>query len=110
MRTLIFSASVAAFTMLVTAPVPALAQPNAGKPAATKCVWSPAPGPRAPLRRVCEKIVDPREQWTGTGGPECDPNYKGKEGRWVWRAPPNYGPRGPMRPPVRVWIDGSDVC
>jgi hypothetical protein len=113
MKILIFSASVAAFTMLVTVPAPALAQPNAEKPATSKCVWQSQtqPGPRAPLRApVCKKAGDQREQWTGIGGPECDPNYKGKEGRWVWRTRPQYGPRAPLQAPVRVWIDGSDVC
>lgn len=110
MKTIIFSASAAAFTMLVAAPVPVLAQANVEKPAATKCVWSQAPGPRATPRRVCENVVDAREQWTGKGGPECDPAYTGKPGRYVWRMRPQYGPRAPLQGPVRVWVDGSDVC
>lgn len=112
MKTLIFSASVAAFTMLVAVPVPALAQADVEKPAASKCVWqSQPPGPRAPLRApVCKKAGDQREQWTGIGGPECDPAYTGKTGRYVWRARPQYGPRAPVQGPVRVWIGGSDVC
>ena len=110
MKTLIFGASVAAFTMLAAAPVPALAQADVEKPAASKCVWSQAPGPRATPRRVCEKVVDPREQMTGVGGPECDPAYTGKTGRYVWRSRPQYGPRAPLQGSVRVWVDGSDVC
>lgn len=110
MKTLIFSASAAAFTMLVAVPVPALAQADVEKPAASKCVWSQDPGPRAPLRRICKKVADPREQMTGVGGPECDPSYKGKTGRYVWRSRPQYGPRAPLQGPVRVWVDGTDVC
>lgn len=105
MKILIISISAAAFTIFVAAPVPVLARVDAKKPAATKCVWSQAPGPRAPLRRVCEKIVDPRERMTGVGGPECDPSYTGKTGRWVWRTRPTYGPRAPMPAPERVWIE-----
>jgi hypothetical protein len=112
MKTLIFSATVAAFTMLAAAPVPALAQADVEKPATIKCEWQPqAPGPRAPLSaRVCRKVADQREQWTGKGGPECDPAYTGKIGRYVWRQRPQYGPRAPLQGPVRVWVDGSDVC
>ena len=103
MKTLIFGASAAAFTMLIAAPVPALAQADIEKPAASKCEWSQAPGPRATPRWVCEKM-------TGVGGPECDPAYTGKTGRYVWRSRPQYGPRAPLQAPVRVWVDGSDVC
>lgn len=112
MKTLIISASVAAFTMLVAAPVPVLAQADVEKPATIKCEWQPqAPGPRAPLSaRVCKKVTDQREQWKGVGGPECDPAYTGKTGRYVWRSRPQYGPRAPLQGPVRVWVDGSDVC
>lgn len=110
MKTLIFSASAAAFTMLVAVPVPALAQADVEKPATIKCEWSQDPGPRAPLRRVCKKVADPREEMTGVGGPECDPSYKGKTGRYVWRSRPQYGPRAPLQGPVRVWVDGTDVC
>jgi hypothetical protein len=50
MKTLIFTAAAAAFTVLVAAPVPALAQADVEKPATVKCEWQPqAPGPRAPL-------------------------------------------------------------
>ena len=112
MKTLIFSASVAAFTMLVAAPVPALAQVDVEKPATIKCEWQPqAPGPRAPLSaRVCKKVADPRTQMTGIGGPECDTAYAGKTGRYVWRSRPQYGPRAPLQGPVRVWVDRRDVC
>ena len=72
MKTLIFTAAAAAFTVLVAAPVPALAQADVEKPATVKCEWQPqAPGPRAPLSaRVCKKVGDQRDQWTGKGGPE----------------------------------------
>ena len=110
MKTFIFGAAVAAIAMLATAPAPASAQADVEKPAASKCVWSQNPGPRAPLRWVCKKAGDESKQWTGVGGPECDPSYKGKTGRWVWRARPQYGPRAPLQAPVRVWVDGTDVC
>src|SRR3546814_7738708 len=104
MKTLIFSASAAAFTMLVAVPAPALAQADVEKPATIKCEWQPqAPGPRAPLSaRVCKKVADPREQMTGVGGPECDPAYTGKTGRYVWRSRPQYGTRAPLQGPIRV--------
>jgi hypothetical protein len=112
MKTLIISASVAAFAMLVAVPVPVWAQADAEKPATIKCEWQPqAPGPRAPLSaRVCKEVADQREQLTGIGGPDCDPAYTGKTGRYVWRSRPQYGPRAPLQGPVRVWVDGSDVC
>ncbi|MCF8707704.1 hypothetical protein [Rhizorhapis sp. SPR117] len=110
MKTLIFGAAVAAFAMLAAAPAPASAQADAAKLATIKCVWSQDPGPRAPLRRVCKKVADPRDQMTGVGGPECDPAYTGKTGRYVWRSRPQYGPRAPLQAPVRVWVDGTDVC
>ena len=90
MKTLIFTAAAAAFTVLVATPVPALAQADVEKPATVKCEWQPqAPGPRAPLSaRVCKKVGDQRDQWTGKGGPECDPAYTGKTGRYVWRMRP----------------------
>lgn len=108
MKILIFSASVAAFTMLVAVPVPALAQADVEKPATSKCVWQSQtqPGPRAPLRApVCKKAGDQREQWTGKGGPQCDPAYTGKTGHYEWRARPQYGPRAPLQAPVRVWVE-----
>lgn len=105
MKTLIFTAAAAAFTMLVAAPVPALVQADVEKPAATKCVWFQGPGPRATPRRVCEKVGDQREQMNGMGGPECDPAYRGKTGRWEWRSRPQYGPRAPLQPPVQVWVE-----
>lgn len=111
MKALILGASAAALALLVATPASASAQADAGKPVASKCVWSQPPGPRAPLRApVCKKVADQREQWKGTGGPECDPNYKGKTGRYVWRSRPQYGPRAPLQGPVRVWVDGTDVC
>lgn len=112
MKTLIISASVAAFTMLVAAPVPVLAQADIEKPATIKCEWQPqAPGPRAPLSaRVCKKVAEQREKWIGVGGPECDPAYTGQTGRYVWRIRPQYGPRAPLQGPVRVGVDGRDVC
>ena len=109
MKTLIFSASLAAFTMLAAAPVPVFAHADVENAAASQCVWSQAPGPRAPLRWVCQKVAGQREQ-TGIGGPECDPAYTGKTGRYVWRSLPQVGPRAPLQGPVRVWIDGSNVC
>ena len=90
MKTLIFGAWAAAFTILVAAPVPVLAQADVEKPATIKCEGQPqAPGPRAPLSaRVCKKVTDQSEKWTGVGGPECDPAYTGKTGRYVWRSRP----------------------
>lgn len=108
MKTLIFGASAAAFAMLVAAPVSASAQTDVEKRSTSKCEWQSQPqyGPRAPLRApVCKKVDDQRDQRTGIGGPECDPNYKGETGRWVWRARPQYGPRAPLQAPVRVWVD-----
>ncbi|SCW89387.1 hypothetical protein SAMN02927924_03777 [Sphingobium faniae] len=113
MKTLIFGVSAAVFTLVAAAPVPALAQADVEKPAASKCVWQSQsqPGPRAPLRApVCKKADDQREQRTGKGEPECDPAYTGTTGRYVWRSRPQYGPRAPLQAPVRVWIDGRDVC
>lgn len=113
MKTIMFSASAAAFMLVVAGSVPAAAQSDVQKPSSSKCEWQSQqqPGPRAPLRAsVCKKVGDQREEWTGKGGPECDPAYTGKTGRYVWRARPQYGPRAPMQGPVRVWIDGSDAC
>lgn len=28
-------------------------------------------------------------------------------GHWEWRSQPNYGPRAPLRAPVRVWIPAT---
>lgn len=105
MKSLIFSTSAAAFTMLVAIPVPSLAQADVEKPSANRCEWraQPQQGPRAPLRAQVCKSVD--EQWTGIGGPDCDPHYTGKDGHWVWQVPRQYGPRGPVRAPVRVWLE-----
>ena len=110
MKTLILSASVAAFTMLVAVPVPVLAHTDVEKQPTIECEWQPqAPGPRAPLSaRVCKKVADQRER--AIGGPECDPSYTGKTGRYVWRSRPQYGPHAPLQAPVRVWVDGTDVC
>ena len=29
-------------------------------------------------------------------------------GHWEWQAPPNYGPRGPLRAPKRVWVPAAN--
>lgn len=108
MKTLIFSASAAAFTLLMASSVPTAAQSDAQKPSSSKCEWQSQqqPGPRAPLRAsVCKRVGDQREQWTGMGGPDCDPAYTGKTGHWVWRARPQYGPRAPFQAPERVWLE-----
>ncbi|MBB6125571.1 hypothetical protein FHS92_003335 [Sphingobium subterraneum] len=42
---------------------------------------------------------------TGIGGPNCDPSYTGKTGRYVWRMRPQHGPRAPLQAPVREWVD-----
>lgn len=36
-----------------------------------------------------------------------DTTTPAETGHWEWRAQPNYGPRGPMRPPVRVWVPAN---
>jgi hypothetical protein len=108
MKTLMFSASAAAFTLLMAGSVPAAAQSNAQTPSLNKCVWQPAAqsGPRAPLRApVCTGSGDQREEWTGQGGPECDPGYTGTTGHYVWRARPQSSPRAPVQAPVRVWVE-----
>lgn len=108
MKTLILSASAAAVALYLAGPVPAAAQSDSPRPSANRCEWQAQPqyGPRAPLRApVCKKAGDERAQWTGIGGPECDPAYTGKTARWVWRTPPTYGPRAPVRAPVRVWVE-----
>ena len=107
MKTLIFSASAAA-ALLMAGSVPAVAQSDIQRPSPSQCEWQSPPqfGPRAPLRApVCKKVGDLRAAWTGKGGPECDPAYAGKTGRYEWRARPQFGPRAPMQAPVRVWIE-----
>lgn len=105
MKTLMIgAASTAAFAALLGISAPASAQSDAPKPEASRCEWKAQPqyGPRAPLRApVCKK---PGDELTGTGGPNCDPSYKGKTGRYVWRMRPQYGPKAPMQM-VRVWVD-----
>lgn len=104
MKTLIFGASVAAFTLLIAGSVPAAAQSNAPRREASRCEWQSQPqyGPRAPLRApVCKKLGD---ELRGTGGPNCDPTYKGTTSGYVWRLRPQYGPKAPMQM-ERVWVD-----
>lgn len=108
MKRFIFGASATALAMLVVGPAPASAQADTGKSPASKCEWQSQPqyGPRAPLRApVCIKADKQREQMKGMGGPECDPAYKGKTGRWEWRSRPQYGPRAPLQPPVQTWVE-----
>lgn len=110
MKILITCASAAVVALFIAGSAPASAQSDAPKPEASRCQWQSQPqyGPRAPLRApVCMK---PGDELKGTGGPNCDPTYKGKTGRYVWRSRPQYGPRAPLQAPVRVWVDGTDVC
>lgn len=107
-----FSALASAIVLFAASSIPASAKvdgqtPTAQKPAASKCEWRYPPGPRAMPVRVCKK---PGDELTGIGGPECDPAYKGTTGHYVWVAPRQYGPRAPLKPPVRVWMDGMEAC
>lgn len=106
MKSLILSAAAAALTMFAAGSVSA--EPSGRqKPSQSRCEWQVQPqyGPRETLRPPVCKTGDQRAQWTGKGGPECDPAYTGKTGHWVWRERPTYGPRATLRPPERVWLE-----
>lgn len=109
MKTMMISAaSAAAFAILLGISAPVSAQADAPKPAADKCEWQSSPqiGPRTPLKApICRKAGNQREALTGIGGPNCDPSYTGKTGRYVWRMRPQHGPRAPLQAPVREWVD-----
>src|SRR3546814_20605882 len=86
MKTLIFSASVAAFTMLVDAPVPALAQVDVEKTATIKCEWQrQAPGHLQQLSaRACKKVRNLRHKLKELGGTECGTTKPGTQGQhWL---------------------------
>src|SRR3546814_15652569 len=85
MKILITCASAAVVALFMAGSAPASAQSDAPKPEASRCQWQSQPqyGPRAPLRApVC---IKPGDELKGTGGPNCDPTYKGETGRYVWQ-------------------------
>lgn len=46
----------------------------------------------AKLAKRCDKLMAEMAQ------------YASGDGHWAWRPAPSYGPRAPVRAPVRIWV------
>jgi hypothetical protein len=104
MKKFAFSAAAAAAFTAFVAYAPASAHPMGEGPSSGHYEWQSQSGPRAsaPVRKW---VSNQRAENEGVGGPYCDPANMGKPGHFEWRSSPQYGPRAPFRPSVRVWVE-----
>lgn len=57
---------------------------------------------------ACEKMMKRIDERSATAAARRKDALRSSAGRYEWRSPPSYGPRAPLRAPVRVWVPAKE--